>query len=177
VRLPATHHCKAPKFKKTFVEVYDNGTKALIRETTGTPDTDGGVGMASTFALVLAREMGDKQLFDQLLNHLEPAAEPYIQSGSLHYRKPSNLLFDELLFVSKVHVGFGTLLNAPLAPARTASARSRPVKPTLDRWISTLSTKETTHHERPQTPNLDAVVIGVGFGGIYMLHRLRDGSA
>jgi cyclohexanone monooxygenase len=26
----------------------------------------------------------------------------------------------------------------------------------------------------PQTPNLDAVVIGAGFGGIYMLHKLRN---
>ena len=25
----------------------------------------------------------------------------------------------------------------------------------------------------PQTPNVDAVVIGAGFGGIYMLHKLR----
>ena len=27
----------------------------------------------------------------------------------------------------------------------------------------------------PQTPNVDAVVIGAGFGGIYMLHKLRNG--
>ena len=27
----------------------------------------------------------------------------------------------------------------------------------------------------PETPNVDAVVIGAGFGGIYMLHKLRDG--
>src|SRR5215831_11678498 len=27
----------------------------------------------------------------------------------------------------------------------------------------------------PQTPEVDAVVIGAGFGGIYMLHKLRDG--
>ena len=26
----------------------------------------------------------------------------------------------------------------------------------------------------PQTPNVDAVVIGAGFGGIYMLHKLRN---
>jgi cyclohexanone monooxygenase len=26
-----------------------------------------------------------------------------------------------------------------------------------------------------QRPNLDAVVIGAGFGGIYMLHKLRNG--
>lgn len=103
-----------PKFKETFVEVYDNGAKARIRETSNTRDTDGGVGAASAFSLLLAREMGDKALFDQLLNHLEPPAEPYITSGILHYKKPSNLLFDELLFISKVHVGFGALLNAPL---------------------------------------------------------------
>src|SRR5438105_809204 len=27
----------------------------------------------------------------------------------------------------------------------------------------------------PQTPEVDAVVIGAGFGGIYMLHKLRNG--
>src|SRR6516165_5413720 len=27
----------------------------------------------------------------------------------------------------------------------------------------------------PETPNVDAVVIGAGFGGIYMLHKLRNG--
>jgi len=103
-----------PNFKQTFVEVYDHGTKARVRETTNTTDADGGAGVASTFALLLSREMGDKQLFDQLLNHLEPPAQPYINSGILHYKKPSNLLFDELLFISKVHVGFGTLLTASL---------------------------------------------------------------
>ena len=103
-----------PKFKETFVEVFDNGTKARVRETTNTMDVDGGSGVASAFTLLLAKEMGDKQLFDQLLNYLEPPAKPTITSGILHYEKPSNLLFDELLFVSKVHVGFGTILNAPL---------------------------------------------------------------
>jgi len=111
-----------PKFKETFVEVYDNGSKARIRETAATTDTDGGVGAASSFTLLLAREMGDKQLFDQLLNHLEPPAEPYVHSGILHYRKPSNLLFDELLFISKVHIGFGNLLNAPLPGAKATVA-------------------------------------------------------
>jgi cation diffusion facilitator CzcD-associated flavoprotein CzcO len=27
----------------------------------------------------------------------------------------------------------------------------------------------------PQTTDLDAIVIGAGFGGIYMLHKLRNG--
>jgi hypothetical protein len=111
-----------PKFKETFVEVYDGGKKAQVRETANTSDMDGGVGVASTFALLLAKEMGDKVLFDQLMNHLEPPAEPYITSGILQYKKPSNLLFDELLFMSKVHVGFGTILNMPLAPARQSVA-------------------------------------------------------
>ena len=100
-----------PDFKKTFVEVYDKGLKARVRETTNTIDADGGVGMASAFTLLLAKEMGDKKLFDQLLNHIEPPAQPYIHSGILHYKTPTNLLFDEMLFLSKVHVGFGTLLN------------------------------------------------------------------
>lgn len=114
-----------PKFKEAFVEVYDNGSKARIRETNNTTDTDGGVAAASTFTLLLAREMGDKKLFDQLLNHLEPPAEPYIHSGILHYKKPSNLLFDELLFISKVHVGFGTLLNAPLPGAKASAVAKK----------------------------------------------------
>ncbi|MBS0370555.1 MAG: phosphotransferase [Proteobacteria bacterium] len=105
-----------PKFKENFVEVYDEGRRARVRETTDTKDTDGGVGAASAFMLVLAREMGDKQLFDQLMNHLEPPAGPTITSGILHYAQPSNLLFDEQLFVGKVHVGFAELLNAPPAP-------------------------------------------------------------
>lgn len=114
-----------PKFKESFVEVYDDGRKARVREMTGTTDADGGVGAASAFTLVLAREMGDKQLFDQLLNHLEPPAGPTITSGILHYAQPSNLLFDELLFVGKVHVGFAKLLNAPPAPARPAPSKKK----------------------------------------------------
>lgn len=105
-------------FKKTFVEVYDKGLKARVRETANTTDADGGVGMASAFTLLLAKEMGDKKLFDQLLNHIEPPAQPYIHSGILRYKAPTNLLFDEMLFVSKVHVGFGTLLNSPLTEKR-----------------------------------------------------------
>ncbi len=114
-----------PKFKEQFVDVYDNGTKARVKETVGTTDADGGAGVATTFALLLAREMGDKQLFDQLLNHLEPPAGPYITSGILHYKKPSNLLFDELLFISKVHVGFGTILNAPFPGAKGAAVAAK----------------------------------------------------
>lgn len=111
-----------PKFKETFVDVYDEGRKARVRETTDTSDADGGVGAASAFTLVLAREMGDKVLFDQLLNHLEPPAKPKIVSGILQYEQPSNLLFDELLFVGKVHVGFGQLLNGT-PPAQPAKAQ------------------------------------------------------
>ena len=76
---------------------------------------DGGVGMASSFTLLLAKEMGDKKLFDQLLNHIEPPGQPYIHSRILRYKTPTNALFDEMLFISKVHVGFGELINAPLA--------------------------------------------------------------
>ncbi|MCB1668278.1 MAG: hypothetical protein R3E73_11080 [Porticoccaceae bacterium] len=104
-----------PDFKKHFVEVYDNGHKARVRETMGTMDSDGGVGMASSFTLLLAKEMGDKKLFDQLLNHIEPPGQPYIHSRILRYKTPTNALFDEMLFISKVHVGFGELINAPLA--------------------------------------------------------------
>ncbi len=109
-----------PKFKEAFVDVYDDGRKARVRETTNTPDADGGVGAASAFTLLLAKEMGDKKLFDQLLNHIEPPAKPYIKSGILYYEKPNNLLFDEMLFLSKVHLGFGKLLNAPLVSAKEA---------------------------------------------------------
>ena len=104
-----------PDFKKNFVEVYDDGRKARVKETLPTSDADGGVGMASMFSLLLAKEMGDKLLFDQLLNHIEPPGQPYIHSRILRYKTPTNLLFDEMLFISKVHVGFGTLINAPLA--------------------------------------------------------------
>lgn len=114
-----------PKFKETFVEVYDEGRKARVRETTGTTDADGGVGAASAFTLVLAREMGDRELFEQLMNHLEPPAKPTIASGILHYAQPSNLLFDELLFVGKVHVGFANLLNAPPATVRPARSTKK----------------------------------------------------
>ena len=114
-----------PKFKETFIEVYEDGRKARVRETANTTDADGGVGAASTFTLLLAKEMDDKLLFDQLLNHLEPPAKPFIKSGILYYEKPSNLLFDELLFISKVHVGFGRLLNAEPAPRRAALVKKK----------------------------------------------------
>ncbi|TVT48643.1 MAG: hypothetical protein FHP94_09040 [Denitromonas halophila] len=116
---PAFSERYYPAFKKTFVEVYDGGRKARVRETTNTPDADGGVGAASAFTLLLAREMGDQTLFDQLLNHLEPPAKPTITSAILNYEAPSNLLFDELLFLSKVHVGFGELLKASPPPTRS----------------------------------------------------------
>jgi len=106
-----------PNFKETFVEVFDNGTKARVRETAHTTDVDGGVGAASIFTLVLAKEMNDQELFDQLLNYLEPPAKPVIYSGILRYENPTSLLFDELLFLAKVHVGFGELIN--LKPAKT----------------------------------------------------------
>nr|E1XUJ2.1 RecName: Full=Linalool dehydratase/isomerase; AltName: Full=Geraniol isomerase; AltName: Full=Linalool dehydratase-isomerase; AltName: Full=Myrcene hydratase; Flags: Precursor [Castellaniella defragrans 65Phen]5I3T_A Chain A, Linalool dehydratase/isomerase [Castellaniella defragrans]5I3T_B Chain B, Linalool dehydratase/isomerase [Castellaniella defragrans]5I3T_C Chain C, Linalool dehydratase/isomerase [Castellaniella defragrans]5I3T_D Chain D, Linalool dehydratase/isomerase [Castellaniella d len=117
---PAFSERYYPRFKQTFVEVYDEGRKARVRETAGTDDADGGVGLASAFTLLLAREMGDQQLFDQLLNHLEPPAKPSIVSASLRYEHPGSLLFDELLFLAKVHAGFGALLRMPPPAAKLA---------------------------------------------------------
>lgn len=120
---PAFAERHYPRFKESFVEVYDDGRKARVRETTNTTDADGGVGAASAFTLLLAREMGDRQLFDQLLNHLEPPAKPKITSAILSYEAPSNLLFDELLFLAKVHIGFGELLKAPSPPPQAEGRR------------------------------------------------------
>src|SRR5690606_551842 len=58
------------------------------------------------------------------------------------------------------------------ARGRRGDRRDRGLVPRLT--PSTPSTPRETPMSTTRTPDLDAIVIGAGFGGIYMLHKLRD---
>src|SRR4051794_19065603 len=64
----------------------------------------------------------------------------------------------------------------PVADA-VAPSRRRRVRVNGDHWEETLMTSGI-HDQRDASPRsdgeFDAVVVGAGFSGLYMLHRLRD---
>ena len=58
--------------------------------------------------------------------------------------------------------------RSPRSPSGTAADRDHDPHHSHD----PRSTHE--HHRTPTSPDVDAIVIGAGFGGIYMLHKLRN---
>lgn len=106
---PAFAEKHYPDFKRTFLRISPDGRKAYVRETNDTEDQDS---LASCFALLLAKEMGDIETFDRLMNYLEEQAKPKFVNSQLVYENKTNFLLPELLLWAKVHVGTRALIEA-----------------------------------------------------------------
>jgi hypothetical protein len=106
---PAFAERHYPAFRKTFLRVSPDGRSAFVRETDDTEDPDS---LATCFALLLAKEMGDVETFDRLMNFLEREGKPRFRNGQLVYENKTNPFFAELLLWAKTHVGTRAWLEA-----------------------------------------------------------------
>jgi hypothetical protein len=92
-----------PKFKKAFVK--ESGPVAY------TTEYEGGAlgGEASAMTLLLAKEMGDQDLFDKVLNLFEKYNTPTVNGPTVSY-KNLDKNSQGFIFFSKVNIGLGKLL-------------------------------------------------------------------
>ncbi|MGH7803048.1 MAG: hypothetical protein ACREQJ_01770, partial [Candidatus Binatia bacterium] len=119
---PAFAEKHYPQFKVTFLRVSKDGKKAFVRETDDTDEKDS---LAMCQALLLAKEMGDHETFDRIMNTLEEEAKPKFMNGQLVYENKSNPFLSEMMLWAKVHVGTKELIEGdwPGAKKQEASAR------------------------------------------------------
>jgi hypothetical protein len=118
---PAFAEKHYPQFKETFLRVSKDRKKAFVRETDDTEEKDS---LAMCQALLLAKEMGDHETFDRIMNTLEEEAEPKFVNGQLVYQKKSNPFLAEMLLWAKVHVGTKAMIEGDWPGAKKTSART-----------------------------------------------------
>ena len=118
---PAFAEKHYPQFKETFLRVSKDGKKAFVRETDDTEEKDS---LAMCQALLLAKEMGDHETFDRIMNTLEEDAEPKFVNGQLLYQKKSNPFLAEMLLWAKVHVGTKAMIEGDWPGAKKTEARA-----------------------------------------------------
>ena len=92
-----------PKFKKTFVK--ETGPMAYATEYPN-GDLDG---QASVMTLALAKEMGDQDLFNKILNLLEKYNILSVNGPTVSYKNMDKNSQGFILF-SKINIGLGKLL-------------------------------------------------------------------
>ncbi len=98
-----------PNFKARLVEQF--GPYAGVKEfDSGEPNQ-----VAQIFGLWAAKEQGDVKLFAKLRNAVDKIGELKTESVSdgLAYNDPNSVLINGVILSSKVHLGWGTILNYP----------------------------------------------------------------
>ena len=118
---PAFAEKHYPEFKKTFLRVSKDGKKAYVRETDDTEEKDS---LAMCQALLLAKEMGDHETFDRIMNTLEEEGQPKFVNGQLIYQNKTNPFLAEMMLWAKVHVGTKELIEGDWPGAKKTAARA-----------------------------------------------------
>ena len=102
---PAFAESLYPKYKQTFIKEIAGVYAYATERPFGQPNT-----MATVFAILAAREMGDQALFNNILNAVEKQSPPTVDGNAVSYKGLSKDGLG-LLFFSKIDIGLGNILK------------------------------------------------------------------